>query len=438
MLIITGGGGFIGSVLAAQLNDAGRFDLVIVDRFGTGDKWRNIAKRDFYEIVPPDATFEWLDGSATRSRPCSPRRDLGDDLRRRRRDDPQQPQLYIALWRWCAAKRKKFIYASSAATYGDGSAGFDDAGGIAALKRLRPLNLYGWSKHAFDLWAMRQAEAGNAPPLWAGLKFFNVFGPNEHHKGDMTSLVVKNYPRIMAGETISLFRSYRPEYADGEQLRDFVYVKDCAAAMLWLWRHEPDDAPETPISGIYNLGSGQARSFLDLMHALGAACGVAPKIEFIDMPESIRPNYQYFTQAEHDPAAPRRLQRPVHPARRRRARLRDAISVAARPVSLGAQPQQAPHPVPLPASGEREPGSDNLYCRQHRAFKCCDNSPSPRLRGEGRGEGLVAYQNRCGRAAPGGTIREPTGRTRRCRMKNGSGHGRRRRRRPRAWSASAM
>ena len=204
----------------------------------------------------------------------------------------------IALWRWCAARRKKFIYASTAATYGDGSAGFDDAGGIAALKRLRPLNLYGWSKHAFDLWAMRQAEAGTAPPLWAGLKFFNVFGPNEHHKDEMTSLVVKNYPRIMAGETIPLFKSYRPDYADGEQLRDFVYVKDCVAALLWVWRHEPGAAAGASISGIYNLGTGQPRSFLDLMRALGAACGVEPRIEFVDMPEAIRPNYQYFTQAE--------------------------------------------------------------------------------------------------------------------------------------------
>ena len=151
----------------------------------------------------------------------------------------------IALWRWCAARRKKFDLCLV------GRDLWRRLGRVrrcraasTALKRLRPLNLYGWSKHAFDLWAMRQAAAGTAPPLWAGLKFFNVFGPNEHHKGEMTSLVVKNYPRIMAGETIPLFKSYRPDYADGEQLRDFVYVKDCAAAMLWLWRREPDDRPE--------------------------------------------------------------------------------------------------------------------------------------------------------------------------------------------------
>src|SRR5204863_5002557 len=175
----------------------------------------------------------------------------------------------IGLWRWCATAGKPLIYASSAATYGDGSAGFDDGGDIAACKRLRPLNLYGWSKHAFDLWAMREAAAGHAPPLWVGLKFFNVFGPNEYHKGEMMSLVVKNYPRIAAGEPIQLFKSHRPDYADGEQRRDFVYVKDCAAAMVWAWRH----GAGADINGIYNLGTGEARSFRDLMNAVGAACG---------------------------------------------------------------------------------------------------------------------------------------------------------------------
>jgi ADP-L-glycero-D-manno-heptose 6-epimerase len=140
---------------------------------------------------------------------------------------------------------------------------------------------------------LRAVAAGHAPPAWCGLKFFNVFGPNEHHKAEMTSLVVKNYPRILAGETIGLFKSYRPDFADGEQLRDFVYVKDCVAAMLWLWRC----GAGAGISGIYNLGTGQARSFLDLINALAAACGIAPKIEFVDMPDEIRPNYQYFTQA---------------------------------------------------------------------------------------------------------------------------------------------
>jgi ADP-L-glycero-D-manno-heptose 6-epimerase len=301
MLVVTGGGGFIGSVLGAALNEAGRADLVIVDHFGTGDKWRNIAKRDFRDIVPVEGLMAWLEryGGEVEAvfhlgANSSTFADDADDIIR------TNLNASIALWRWCAANRKPLIYASSAATYGDGVAGFDDGGGIDAFKRLRPLNLYGWSKHAFDLWALRQAAAGRAPPVWVGLKFFNVFGPNEYHKGEMMSLVVKNYRRVAAGETIRLFKSHRPDYADGEQRRDFVYVKDCAAAMLWLWRHgtgvgHPTDAG---INGIYNIGTGEARTFLDLMNATGAACGVAPNIEFVDIPPAIGPNYQYFTEAK--------------------------------------------------------------------------------------------------------------------------------------------
>jgi ADP-L-glycero-D-manno-heptose 6-epimerase len=291
MLVVTGGAGFIGSVLAAALNEAGRSDLVIVDRFGHDEKWRNIAKRDFFEIVPVEALHSWLErfggeveaifhlGAISATTFTDADEIIANNL-----------NYSIALWRWCAAAKRPLIYASSAATYGDGTAGFDDAGGIDAFKRLRPMNLYGWSKHAFDLWALRQAVAGAAPPHWAGLKFFNVFGPNEYHKGDMMSLVAKNYRKVAAGETIRLFKSHRPDYRDGEQRRDFVYAKDCVAAMLWLWRQGRD-------SGIYNIGSGEARSFLDLINALGTACGRAPNIEFVDIPPEIRPNYQYFTEA---------------------------------------------------------------------------------------------------------------------------------------------
>ncbi len=295
MLVVTGGGGFIGSVLAAALNEAGRADLVIVDCFGSGDKWRNIAKREFFEIVTIEGLPAWLDryggdveavfhlGANSSTFATDADEMIATNL-----------NYTIALWRWCTAARRPLIYASSAATYGDGSAGFDDAGGIEALQRLRPLNLYGWSKHAFDLFAAREAAAGRAPPRWAGLKFFNVFGPNEYHKAEMMSLVAKNWRRIAEGEPVRLFRSHRPDYADGEQRRDFVYVKDCAAVMLWLW-HESRRAE---LSGLYNVGSGAARSFLDLMRATGAACGVAPTIEFIDIPPDLRPNYQYFTEAK--------------------------------------------------------------------------------------------------------------------------------------------
>jgi ADP-L-glycero-D-manno-heptose 6-epimerase len=294
MLVITGGGGFIGSVLAAALNDSGRTDLVIVDRFGTGDKWRNIARRDFCDIVPVEGLIAWLEGNGAEVEAVF---HLGANSSTFETDADEiiatNLNASIALWRWCANAGKPLIYASSAATYGDGAAGFDDGGGIAALKRLRPLNLYGWSKHAFDMWALREAAAGHAPPLWTGLKFFNVFGPNEYHKGEMMSLVAKNYRSVMAGETIRLFKSDRPDYADGEQCRDFIYVKDCAQVMVWLWQR----GAGADINGIYNVGTGTARSFLDLMTALGNACGAPPKIEFVDIPPAIGPNYQYFTEA---------------------------------------------------------------------------------------------------------------------------------------------
>jgi len=295
MLVVTGGAGFIGSVLAAALNDAGHSDLVIVDRFGHDEKWRNISKRDFLEILPIAGLLPWLErfgddveaifhlGAISATTFSDADEIIANNL-----------NYSIALWRWCATAKKPLIYASSAATYGDGAAGFDDAGGLEEFKRLRPMNLYGWSKHAFDLWALRQAAAGSMPPFWAGLKFFNVFGPNEYHKGDMMSLVAKNYHSVAAGETVRLFKSHRADFRDGEQRRDFVYVKDCTAAMLWLWRQ----GGGAERSGIYNLGTGEARSFLDLINAVGAACGVAPKIEFIDIPPEIRPNYQYFTEAK--------------------------------------------------------------------------------------------------------------------------------------------
>ena len=290
MIIVTGAAGFIGSNLVAGLNETGRDDIVLVDHLGHDAKWRNIAKRCFLDFVFPqdlesrlsslpraDAVFHMGGISSTTATDA-------DEIVR------TNFQLSARLWDWCARSGTPLIYASSAATYGNGGAGFDDLESADHLAKLQPLNLYGWSKHAFDRWALARAAAGQAPPFWAGLKFFNVFGPNEYHKGDMRSLVAKNFRGIMAGEPVTLFKSHRADFRDGEQLRDFIYVADCAAVMLWMLEHRPH-------SGLFNLGTGQARSFADLMRATARVLGKEAAIEFRDMPEAIRPNYQYFTQA---------------------------------------------------------------------------------------------------------------------------------------------
>jgi ADP-L-glycero-D-manno-heptose 6-epimerase len=290
MIIVTGAAGFIGSNLVAGLNETGRDDIVLVDRLGHDGKWRNIAKRRFLDFVFPedlesrlsslgraDAVFHMGGISSTTATDA-------DEIVR------TNFQLSARLWEWCARSGTPFIYASSAATYGDGGAGFDDVESADHLAKLRPLNLYGWSKHAFDRWALARSSAGHAPPFWAGMKFFNVFGPNEYHKGDMQSLVAKNFRRIAAGEPVTLFKSHRADFRDGEQLRDFVYVADCVAVMLWLLEQRPRP-------GLFNLGTGHSRSFADLMHATGRALGREVTLEFRDMPEDIRPNYQYFTGA---------------------------------------------------------------------------------------------------------------------------------------------
>lgn len=289
MIIVTGAAGFIGSNLVSELNAAGYNDIILVDWLESGEKWKNISKCKFEDFVFPENLLEYLHNmkgtveavfhlgaiSSTTARD-------GDEILRKN-------LLYsMGLWRWCAKHRVAFFYASSAATYGDGSNSFDDK---AAIDNLRPLNLYGWSKHSFDVWAYQQVANGNAPPNWAGFKFFNVYGPNEYHKDDMMSLVAKNYHRVVAGETVNLFKSYVPEYADGQQLRDFVYVKDCCKIMLWFLQ-------QSRANGIYNVGSGVARSFTDLVEAMAAALKLRPKIAFVPMPESIREKYQYFTQAD--------------------------------------------------------------------------------------------------------------------------------------------
>jgi ADP-L-glycero-D-manno-heptose 6-epimerase len=207
-------------------------------------------------------------------------------------------RLSVRLLDWCTANATPFIYASSASTYGDGAQGFRDDPSIAALNALRPMNLYGWSKHLFDLVvAERAAKSEKLPPQWAGLKFFNVFGPNEYHKGTMMSVLARRFDDIRAGRAVQLFKSHREGVADGDQRRDFIYVDDVVRVMMWLMA--------TPsVSGIFNVGTGKARSFKDLMLAAYAALGTVPNIQYVDMPEQIRGSYQYFTQSDVD-----RLQR---------------------------------------------------------------------------------------------------------------------------------
>ena len=291
MLLVTGGAGFIGSNVVASLNEAGRTDIALNDILGSDGKWRNLAKRQIADFVPPADLTRWLDGRKLEAvvhlgANSSTTATNGDAVME------TNFRLSLRLFDWSAATRTPFIYASSAATFGAGDAGFSDAYTLDALKKLRPMNLYGWSKHMFDLAVIeRAARKEPVPPQWAGLKFFIVFGANEYHKGEMMSLVAKRFDDAKAGKTVRLFKSHRSGIADGEQKRDFIYVEDAVAVVRWLLA--------TPqVSGIFNVGTGKARSFRDLIAALFAALNRPPAIEYIDMPAEIRGSYQYFTQAE--------------------------------------------------------------------------------------------------------------------------------------------
>jgi ADP-L-glycero-D-manno-heptose 6-epimerase len=291
MLLVTGGAGFIGSNIVAALNDTGRADVAVCDFLGHDGKWRNLAKRQLADIVPPAELMAWLDGRrldaivhmGAISETTATDGDLVIETNFR---------LSMRLLDWCTANAVPFIYASSAATYGDGEQGFVDDTSLAALKKLRPMNLYGWSKHLFDLAVMeRVAKGGKMPPQWAGLKFFNVFGPNEYHKGTMMSVLARRFDDIRAGRVVQLFKSHRDGIADGDQRRDFICVDDIVRVIQWL-------LASRSVNGIFNVGTGHARSFRDLILAAYAALGATPNIDYIDMPEQIRGSYQYFTQAD--------------------------------------------------------------------------------------------------------------------------------------------
>ena len=293
MLLVTGGAGFIGSNIVAALNDAGRSDVVVCDFLGDDGKWRNLAKRQLADVVPPEDLMVWLHGRkldaiihmGAISETTATDGDLVIETNFR---------LSMRLLDWCTANGVPFIYASSAATYGDGDQGFMDDPSLDALKKLRPMNLYGWSKSLFDLAvAGRVAKKAKMPPQWAALKFFNVFGPNEYHKGAMMSVLAKRFDDVKSGRKVQLFKSHRDGIADGEQRRDFIYVDDVVRVIMWLLA-----SPQ--VNGIFNIGTGKARSFRDLILSAYSALGTKPNIEYIDMPEQIRGSYQYFTQATVD------------------------------------------------------------------------------------------------------------------------------------------
>ena len=293
LILVTGGAGFIGSNIVAALTEQGRHDVAVCDRLRTAElaKWRNLAKHPIADFVAPDALFEWLEQHEDELEAVVHMAAVSSTMESDA-DHILHSNFTLSrdLWTWCAARDVRLIYASSAATYGEGSGGFSDADDEASLAALRPLNAYGWSKALFDLYARRQADRGFAPLQWAGLKFFNVYGPNEEHKGSMKSVAAQIWPAVRAGETVRLFKSHRPDVRDGGQLRDFVYVRDAVAVVLWLL--------DTPVSGVFNLGTGEARSFADLACAVFDAAGRDPKIDYVDMPEAIRDKYQYFTQAD--------------------------------------------------------------------------------------------------------------------------------------------
>jgi ADP-L-glycero-D-manno-heptose 6-epimerase len=284
---VTGAAGFIGRNVVAGLNQRGHDNLILVDVLAMDGKWQNLSGLHFEDILSPDTFLELAEGgklpkveSILHLGACSSTTERDADFLLR-----NNYHYTRTLCEWSLKNDARFVYASSAATYGDGSHGYSDAD--AATLELHPLNMYGYSKHLFDLWALKHKLFGKI----AGLKYFNVFGPYEDHKGDMRSVVSKSYEQIKRTGKVQLFKSYRPEYADGEQMRDFIYVKDAVAVTLHF-------AFSRSNSGLFNCGTGKARTWKDLVTAVYKAMKLPPHIEFIPMPEQLRGKYQYFTEAE--------------------------------------------------------------------------------------------------------------------------------------------
>ena len=286
MIVVTGAAGFIASVLVGALNDEGESDLLLVDKFEREDKMKNLANKDYLQFMDRDLFISWFSENAKEVEFVF---HLGARTDTTEFDKSIFDKLNLnyskSIWTICTEHNIPLVYASSAATYGDGSLGYNDSHSI--VEQLKPLNPYGESKNNFDKWVLKQDKT---PPSWYGLKFFNVYGPNEFHKGRMASVIFHSYNQIKKTGGMKLFRSHRPDFKDGEQLRDFVYVKDVVEVMLFFFEFDAE-------SGLYNLGTGKARSFLDLTKATFKAMGIKENISFIDTPEDIRDKYQYFTEA---------------------------------------------------------------------------------------------------------------------------------------------
>ncbi len=287
MIILTGGAGFIGSCFLRKLNEAGIDDIIVVDHLDDSEKWKNLIGKRFRDYVQKDDFLRMVEehklpkpAFVIHMGACSSTTLTDADYYVKNNYEYSK-----ILAEWTLAQKAPFLYASSAATYGDGSFGYSDSDENA--RRLRPLNMYGYSKHLFDLWVLNNGLAGKV----TGLKFFNVFGPNEYHKEDMRSVICKAFPRVRDEGRISLFKSYREDYADGEQKRDFIYVKDAVEVMYYFFCNSKK-------TGIFNLGTGQARSWNDIARAMFTPVEKKPVIEYIDMPETLRKKYQYFTQAD--------------------------------------------------------------------------------------------------------------------------------------------
>lgn len=290
MILITGAAGFIASNVVAALNAAGRDDLALADDFRRKNKKQNWQGKRFACRVQRDALPLWLEQNHKKVDFVIHLGARTDTTETRWSVFHELNLVYTEkLWSICQRWQIPIIYASSAATYGNGAQGYEDSHKV--VRQLKPLNAYGRSKNGFDKWALSQVEAGLQPPFWAGLKFFNVYGPNEYHKGRMASVILHTFESVRETGHMDLFRSHRPDYADGMQLRDFVYVKDVVDVILWLMQNKPQ-------SGLYNVGTGRAQSFLDLTNATFGAMGKKPDIRFVDMPQDIRNKYQYFTEAD--------------------------------------------------------------------------------------------------------------------------------------------